>query len=235
MARKNMRDAGYLPDGLPHGARLAAEPREAVGRQARVRGRKPVTRNPCLAGRPACQMAGRQALPAKGLTLIEMVAMIVVLGIAIPPLLTNWADIAWRSARSESLADASFYAQELMEEIKSKRYDENGSAPWTPSTSFSATDPGESKANSATFDDIDDFVGCTDPLVTAPVTGYSRLANIDYVRLNGSAWQGCVAGPCNSTNCTLCNACCYKRITVTVSRTDNIGGSASLTTIVSTH
>ena len=172
-----------------------------------------------------------------GLTLIEMVAMIVVLGIAIPPLLTNWGDIAWRSARSESLADASFYAQELMEEIKSKRYDENSSSPWTASTGFSATDAGESKANSATFDDIDDFVGCADSLVTAPAAGYSRLANIDYVRLNGTAWQGCAAvNPCVApTNCSACNECCYKRITVTASRTDNIGGSAGLTTIVSAH
>ena len=171
-----------------------------------------------------------------GLTLIEMVAMIVVLGIAIPPLLTNWADIAWRSERSESLADASFYAQELMEQIKSKRYDEKSSSPWTPSTNFSSTDSGESKSDSATFDDIDDFAGCTDPLVTAPAAGYSRLADIDYVWLNGSAWQGCGAVPaCNGTDCTQCNACCYKRITVTVSRTDNIGGSASLTTIVSAH
>lgn len=60
----------------------------------------------------------------KGFTLMEMLAVIVLMGAAIPPLLTMWADIAWRSGRTEAIADAQFYAQELMEEIKSKSFDE---------------------------------------------------------------------------------------------------------------
>ena len=46
------------------------------------------------------------------------------MGVAIPPLMTMWADTAWRSGKAESSADAGFYAQELMEEIKTKAYDE---------------------------------------------------------------------------------------------------------------
>ena len=175
-------------------------------------------------------------LNKKGITLIEMVAVIVVLGIAIPPLLTNFGDIAWRSGRAESLADGSFYAQELMEEVKSKAFDENSIRPFTSSSGFSSAEAGESKANASTFDDLDDFVGATDAAVTSPASGYSRSVSLDYVQLSGSTWSACGATTCTaSTNCAICAACCYKRITVTVSRTDNLLPATSETTIVSAH
>lgn len=175
-------------------------------------------------------------LSRRGITLIEMVAVIVVLGIAIPPLLTSFGDIAWRSGRAESIADGSFYAQELMEEVKSKAFDENSIRPFTSSSGFSAAEPGESKANSSTFDDVDDFVGCTDAAVSSPATGYSRSVGVDYAYLSGSAWTACGATTCaTSTNCSTCAACCYKRITVTVSRSDNQLPPTSEITIVSVH
>lgn len=175
-------------------------------------------------------------LNTRGITLIEMVAVIVVLGIAIPPLLTSFADIAWRSGRAESMADGSFYAQELMEEVKSKAFDENSIRPFTSSSGFSSAEPGESKANASTFDDVDDFVGSTDAAVSSPATGYSRSVGVDYVRLNSSAWTACGAVTCTaSTDCLTCAACCYKRITVTVSRSDNQLPPTSETTIVSAH
>ncbi len=175
-------------------------------------------------------------LNKRGITLIEMVAVIVVLGIAIPPLLTSFGDIAWRSGRAESMADGSFYAQELMEEVKSKAFDENSIRPFTSSTAFSSADAGENKANATTFDDADDFVGCTDAEVSSPASGYSRSVGVDYVYLNGSTWTACGSVTCTtSTNCSICAACCYKRITVTVSRSDNQLPPTSETTIVSAH
>lgn len=159
----------------------------------------------------------------KGLTVIELVVVIVVLGLAIPPLLTMWADVAWRSAASELLADSAFYAQQLMEEIKSKNFDESQSSPWTSSASF-GPDGGENSNDRATFDDVDDFVGCTDASVTTPGTGYARSAAVSYVTLNVSTWDEVPSGASN-----------YKRIVVTVSRS---GGSAlpvSLTALVSSH
>ena len=175
-------------------------------------------------------------LNKQGITLIEMVAVIVVLGIAIPPLLTSFGDIAWRSGRAESMADGSFYAQELMEEVKSKDFDENSIRPFTHSSGFSSADPGESKNNASTFDDVDDYAGCTDAAVTSPASGYSRSVGVDYVYLNGSNWTACGSVTCTtSTNCSTCAACCYKRITVTVSRTDNLLPPTSETTIVSAH
>lgn len=178
-------------------------------------------------------MKKNNKLSLAGFTLIELVTTIVVLGLAIPVLLTSWANVAWRANRSEVMADATYYAQQLMEEIKSKRFDENEALPWTSSASF-GVDTGESSASKATFDDIDDFSGATDANVTAPASGYTRSASIDYVRLNGSNWTTCGATVCNSTaDCTLCGSCCYKRIRVSVSRADNAVSNLSLTTIMS--
>lgn len=161
---------------------------------------------------------------SKGLTIIELVVVIVVLGLAIPPLLTSWANIGWRSARSEALADATFYAQQLLEEIKSKRFDEKTVSPWTSSGNF-GYDTGENGNNKDTFNDVDDFVtagaqSCTDPLVTTPVTSYSRSVVADYVTLSGTSWI-------SSASTTS-----YKRITVSVSRSDGLAKDVNLVTIV---
>jgi type II secretory pathway pseudopilin PulG len=172
----------------------------------------------------------------KGLTLIEMVTIIVILGLTIPVLLTMWADVSWRSARSEQLADSSFYAQQLMEEVKSKSFDNNTDQPWTNSSSF-GVDAGENRANRATFNDVDDFVGATDANITTPVSGFTRSVAIDYVKLPvNNTWTGCGATVCNTTtDCTLCAACCYKRIRVsTISNIAN-AGNATLVTIMSSN
>ena len=170
----------------------------------------------------------------KGFTLMEMLAVIVLMGAAIPPLLTMWADIAWRSGRTEAIADAQFYAQELMEEIKSKSFDErkiNDTGPrWSNPGEFGVFDGGESAR--ADFDDVDDFSAYSD----IPSSGYSRSVAVDYVRLSASnIWQNCALACSNTiTNCSTCDQCCYKRITVTVSRGGMVN-NISLTTIVSTH
>ena len=105
-----------------------------------------------------------------GLTIIELVVVIVVLGLAIPPLLTSWANIGWRSVRSESLADATFYVQALMEEIKSKSFDENSSSPWSSSL---GPESGESRTGTgaSAYDDVDDYIISNGPLPNA--SGYT--------------------------------------------------------------
>ncbi|MFH1398050.1 MAG: hypothetical protein ABIH27_05840 [Candidatus Omnitrophota bacterium] len=171
----------------------------------------------------------------KGLTLIELVAIIVVLGLSIPVLLTMWADVAWRSVRSERLADTSFYVQQLMEEVRSKRFDENSGQPWTSSSSF-GVNTGESSANGATFDDIDDFVGATDANITTPAPGFTRSVTMDYVRMVSNTWTGCGTTGCNTTtDCSVCSACCYKRIQVSVDSNIPNAGNATLVTIMSSY
>ncbi|MFA6217423.1 MAG: type II secretion system protein [Candidatus Omnitrophota bacterium] len=172
----------------------------------------------------------------KGMSLIELIVIIVVLGFSVPVLMTMWSDVSWRSVRSESLADAAFYAQQLMEEVKSKSFDNNDTSPWTPSASFGA-ESGENRNDKDTFNDVDDFVGCTDSLVTTPALGYTRTIAIDYVNLSGNAWGACgaVSSCVEQTDCNSCSQCCYKRIQVNVSRSNNLASDISLTTIVGAY
>lgn len=156
----------------------------------------------------------------KAITLIEMIAVIVVLAIAIPTLSIMLVNASWSSARSEALADAAIYAQELVEDIKSEQFDENNSSPWS---STLGVDSAESSSDRTTFDDVDDFVGCTDISVTTPATGFSRWASIDYVELSGTTWQAAASPPTD-----------YKRITVTVSR-NGLVDNVSLVTIVANY
>lgn len=177
-------------------------------------------------------------LTTKGITLIEMVVIIVVMGLAIPALMTMWANVAWKSSCSEALANAFFYAQELMEVIKSKRFDEKTIAPYTNSNNF-GVDTDENSNNNATFDDVDDFVGATDTWVTTPANKYSRFVNVSYVFLNSTnSWQLCSL-PVNCTtavtDCSSCDQCCYKRIAVEVSHQGNLVNNLSLTTIVAAN
>jgi prepilin-type N-terminal cleavage/methylation domain-containing protein len=166
----------------------------------------------------------------RGMTFMELIAALVVAGIAIPALLTIWSTISWQSVRSEGAQDASIYAQGLMEEIVSKQFDEQDESPW--STALGRD--GENVANASTFNDLDDFINTTDPRITTPGPGYSRWVNVEYVLLNATnTWGACVPTPtCGPvSNCTACNECCYKRITVNVKK-NNLPANVSLTTIV---
>lgn len=168
--------------------------------------------------------AKRTAHSAKGITLIEMVAVIVVLGLAIPALLTMWADVAWRSARSEAIADATFYAQELMEEIKSKKFEDPDQTP--------VFGPESGESGHSNYDDVDDFNGYSD----SPATGYNRCVTVDYVTLSGSNWTGNCGGEptnCTAPTCEPSEITDYKRIIVRVNRTDNLVSNVTLVTIVS--
>jgi Tfp pilus assembly protein PilE len=173
----------------------------------------------------------------RGVTLIELVVIIVVLGLAIPVLLSNWANVAWRSIRSEGVTEAAFFSQELLEEIRSKRYDEATVFPWSASANFSLADPTENKNDRRTFDDIDDYVQATDPVITSPSPGYLRAAALEYVNLSSTGvWQACslpnICSAAAVTDCASCNQCCYKRITVRVSRADRLIDNVTVSTIM---
>ena len=168
----------------------------------------------------------------QGITLIELVAILVVAGVAIPVLLTMWATVSWQSVRSEGIGDASFYAQGLLEQIKSKRFDEKTESTWSSSL---GPDPGENSADASTFDDADDFAGTTDANITTPAAGFRREVSVEYVSLDAAnTWQPCGTPlTCNAvTNCNSCDQCCFKQVTVSVSRPGTDSGNISMTTIV---
>jgi len=158
---------------------------------------------------------------AKGITLMELVAILVVAGVAIPVLM-----------RAEAIGDAAFYAQGLMEEVRSKRFDERDAAPWSSSLGI---DAGESAVNASTFDDVDDFVNATDPRITAPAAGFRRGVAVAYVyRDANNTWQPCAPSPscAGVTDCSGCTQCCFKQVTVSVQREGADAGNISLATIV---
>jgi len=147
----------------------------------------------------------------KGLTLFEMVTIIVVMGLAIPVLLNMWADVARRSGRSEAIAEATFYAEELMEEIKSKAFEDPNQTP--------GFGPESGEGGRLNYDDVDDFNGYSD----SPAVGYNRSCVVNYMTLSVSTWV--VSG--SPTD--------FKRISVTVSRNDNLASGVSLITIVAAY
>jgi MSHA pilin protein MshD len=147
----------------------------------------------------------------KGISLIEMIAVIVVLAIAIPTLLAMLADVGWRSGRREAMADTLLYVQELMEEIVSKDFEDPDQTP--------VFGPETGETSRSDYDDVDDFDDYSDN----PAPGYDRSVNVDYVELISSTWQSAAS----STD--------FKRVTVTVGRDDNLISEVSSLTIKASY
>jgi type II secretory pathway pseudopilin PulG len=158
----------------------------------------------------------KKIISFKGITLIELVIAIVIVGIAIPVLVRNWADVTVRSVQSESMSDAAFYAQQMMEEIVSKRFDERTEPEWTAANFFGARRADESdETNRDRYDDIDDFANFTEPLSR----GFRSLVIVEYANLTGATWQAVASGTTD-----------FKRVTVRISR--NNMPDAALVTVV---
>jgi prepilin-type N-terminal cleavage/methylation domain-containing protein len=151
----------------------------------------------------------------RGLSLIELILVVVLIAIIAPSLLGIFYQVSWRALRAEAITQATFYAEQLMEEISSKRFDENTIAPWSSSLGPEA---GESYPN---YDDVDDFNGYLD----SPASGYTRSVSVVYLDPNispGGTWQILSLGTSD-----------YKRVTVTISRSDGLVGNLSVATMVS--
>jgi len=128
-------------------------------------------------------------LNKKGLSLIEIVLVIIILGIAMLPLLITYANVITRGMKRETISIATGLATELMEEIESKRYDENESSPWTEKQNLGVeTGDGEIRTDKDTFDDVDDFIttGSRSWIPPDPpfdgFPGYSVHVEIHYVK-----------------------------------------------------
>lgn len=162
-------------------------------------------------------MNGR--LNTRGATLLEAVAAVLVLGIAIPPLLSISIEIGSRGADQALQVAALECADSLMEEIASKVFED----PQLPTGSF-----GSEEASRAAFDDIDDYDG----LSNAPPRHFDGALLSDYASLL------CRATVDNVTAANLDPALPesdgstpFKRIQVRVSWTGARGGEVRLTTL----
>lgn len=158
-----------------------------------------------------------------GFTLIEVIMIIVVVAIAIPALLIILGQEAKQSVNAELQVSATNVAQALMEEIKTKRWDENATVP--PYSILGIDAPPDNAGDPSTYDDVDDYaVGVPD--VTVGGVTYSRSVQVCYVQssdLNNTS--PCVTAGASGTD--------YKHIQVTVS--NSTLGSVELVTVVTNY
>ncbi len=161
----------------------------------------------------------------KGFTLIEIVMIIVVVAITIPALLIILGQQTKQSVNAELQISATNLGQAMMEEIRSKCWDEfKTSLPNCTGTGAPGAlgiNGGETAGNPATYDDVDDYNAGVPPLSVGGVS-YTRTVQVCYVP----------SGNLNDTSA--CNtATDYKRIRVTVNN-PNLG-SVELVTVVTNY
>lgn len=161
----------------------------------------------------------------KTITLIEMVAVIVIFGMIVPPLLIALGHISTKVARAEQPSTAVLLARDLMEEIISKRFDEThtsacGTYPcsvpcscWSNPLGYDSSTTGldgtnfENATNHANWDDIDDYDGFSQTNIPG-FPGFTRQVTVYYVNPDGSTLDT-TQSDASRTN--------YKRVDVRVS------------------
>ncbi|MBI1811368.1 MAG: hypothetical protein HY035_04560 [Nitrospirae bacterium] len=186
----------------------------------------------------------------RGFTLIEILLIIIVVSIAIPTLLIMVGQEAKFGVDAEIRVTATNVAQQLLEEIKAKCFDETSVSGTTCiQTAAASTTLGPEAGETALslYDDVDDFndlapaslgtTPCTDT-VTVNGIGFTRQAVACYVNpgnLNRCVDTAPVAGSCNRTIASGSQTD-YKNITVTVTApSDSGGGSVTLTTVMTNY
>lgn len=153
----------------------------------------------------------------RGFTLIDLILVIVIVAIAIPPILTLFVHVVRGSTFGVTVTRANALAATLYEEIQSKKWDESSPPPSFPL----GAETGETRA---TYDDVDDFHGLDEspprdsqgtPL--AGFTGFRQQVSVCYVA--STDFDTCIGG-----------ITMYKQVTITV--TDPEGRTTQMTTVV---
>lgn len=133
----------------------------------------------------------------QGLTLIEMVVVIIILSIAMLPILTMFGNVLNKAAESQIIPVATLLGQDLLEEIEARRYDEHIEPPWTAKKDL-GEDDGEDSSDKDTFDDADDFIDWEeDPISGYP--GYSSSVEVYYVEPDDLNTEAAI-GPTGKTD-----------------------------------
>ena len=170
-----------------------------------------------------------------GFTLIEIIMIIVVVSIAIPALLILVGGEAQRGIEPELRITATNLAQQLMDEIMTKCWDESATTVANCGGTVSYSDLGVTADGETActllpcnYDDIDDYSAGV-PAVTVSGVSYSRSVQVCYVPdsdLNKTS-------PCDKL---LGSGTNYKRIAVTVTApSTNWNSSVVLTTVMTNY
>ena len=124
----------------------------------------------------------------KGFTLVEILIAIVVLAIALVPLIGVFTTGSKESGVAQKITIGTSLAQDLLEEIRSKQFDEDIINPTIPNKL--GPEKNEKRFNPPTrnFDDVDDYNGYADSppeeldgIVMSEYAGYSRSVIVEYV------------------------------------------------------
>jgi MSHA pilin protein MshD len=155
----------------------------------------------------------------QGVTLIETVAAILVMGLALPPLAGLFTEISNHSVDDLQQRVALSYAESLLEEIVSKEFEDPDEA----DGSF-----GTEETDRIDYDDIDDFDGLSNSSLKRfngsaldDYSGFTRSVVVD----NVSAADPDPATPLSDGSTE------FKRIKVTVAWTGGKGGEITLSTL----
>jgi MSHA pilin protein MshD len=161
----------------------------------------------------------RERTNQQGATLIEAVLAVIALGIAIPPLVGLFREVAARGADDTYQQVAIAHAESLMEEIVSKSFEDPGLA----SGSF-----GTEESPRSAYDDVDDYDGLSesppqrlDGTLLAEYGGFTRSATV--VNVTTADPDPLAPAADGSTD--------LKRIRVKVSWTGARGGELTLSTL----
>jgi len=202
---------------------------------------------------PLRAMAIHPFTDKNGFSLIEIIMIIVVVSIAIPALLILIGGEAKRGIEPELRVTATNVAQQLLEEIRTKCWDENlisggicGAATMTSYSDIGITAAevaqGETCGTTSTYDDIDDYACSSSgvPAVTVGGVSYSRSVQVCYVKDTDAppADPDSLKVPCDtlgSGNTLGANGTNYKKVVVTVTAPSTSWGSSVVLTTVMTN
>jgi MSHA pilin protein MshD len=130
-------------------------------------------------------------LTRSGFVLAEVSVTLLVLSLAVVALVPVFAMNIRSGKSSERAQEAVFLSQELLDEVRLRKWDEGTPLPTAYVASGSATlgtDTGESGTDKTTFDDVDDFNGWTESPAKDPLNrsitgfaGYTRSVTVAYV------------------------------------------------------
>lgn len=124
-----------------------------------------------------------------GFSLAEVLVAVGVIAIALVPLIVVFSQGVKQGKTPQKITVASMLAQDLLEEIMAKKFDENPVTPVTPANL--GPDTGETRSGLPTnrnYDDVDDYQNYTestpsevDGTIMNDFTGYARAVSVDYV------------------------------------------------------
>mgnify|MGYP001244118417 CR=1 FL=1 len=129
------------------------------------------------------ELVDKLSRSAKGFTLVEVVVVLLLLTLSFMIFLKALNTGKRIRANSEIRTIQGVILNSIQNEIRSRKYDENSSSPWS---SLIGKDSGESLVGD--FDDIDDFHGYNISSITEH-PGYSYSVEVKYVSLENGVFN----------------------------------------------